>query len=300
MAYGGGCIIGAQIITTDKRYQNGWELLPTTEADAATYDRLEPTWPQYDGAWTPKDSGTAAYSSGPAGWWATLANDVAGSRHAFLVATPYTAQGGVNPSQMGIAWAQAGSYGSGSGRKYLYFRKSGSTSIGTSIRVDPDVGYSRWIIFDELSTNATSFCLDVIDRTPAASEHLIRVSEFTLLSYAEMTENQELVSYRRTRTAPSAVEIKTMDGAVRKYVTGSASTAISATWRWSDNGAIASKLDNILRYAQDSGSPLVVYVPSGIYYNGPFLDIVRATNEPTVTMPAPGIYELTIEGTCQP
>lgn len=128
----------------------------------------------------------------------------------------------------------------------------------------------------------------------------VRGAEISMAKIQEMPYNQELTSYRRTRTAPTATEIKTMDGAIRRYVTGNASTSISATFRWSDNGGIARNLSEILEQAKTNAWPLLVYVPAGIYYDGPFLDLVMPTNDPTPIMPTPGNYELTIEGPCQP
>ena len=116
----------------------------------------------------------------------------------------------------------------------------------------------------------------------------------------ELPYNQELVSYRRTQTAPTATEIKTMDGAVRRYVTGEATTSVDATFKWSDDGTLAHDLTLMLEEAKNKCKPLVLYMPKATYFNGPFLDLVVTTNDPTPIMPAPGVCELAIKGTCQP
>ena len=128
----------------------------------------------------------------------------------------------------------------------------------------------------------------------------VRCSEVASAKIVELPYNQELVSYKRMRTAPSAVEVKTLDGVIRRAQTGKASMSVIATFKWSDNGTIAQKLDQILELSQVNLFPLILYIPAGIYYNGPFLDLVIPRNNPAVTMPAPGVYELTIEGDCQP
>lgn len=124
--------------------------------------------------------------------------------------------------------------------------------------------------------------------------------EIASAKIVEVPYNQELTSYERRRTAPSMIEVTTLDGAKRQARTGNASTSIRATFKWSDDGTIAATVDGILELARINLYPLIVYIPAGIYYNGPWLDLVIPSNEPTVIMPAPGVYELTIEGKCQP
>lgn len=124
--------------------------------------------------------------------------------------------------------------------------------------------------------------------------------ECSLAVVQELPYNQELVSYRRAPTAPAVTEVKTLDGALRKITTGPASVMITATFKWSDDGTIAKNIGAILAEAKKQAKPLILYVPSNIYYQAAAIDLVYPTNEPTPIMPAPGVYELTIEGTCQP
>lgn len=124
--------------------------------------------------------------------------------------------------------------------------------------------------------------------------------EFVSVSLQEFPNNQELVSFRREIKNPSQQIIRTLDGSQRVFKTGPCSVEMSATWRWSDNGAFAATLNAQIDNAARYGCPFFVYIPAGIWFTGPFLDIVIPSVAPTITMPAPGVYEFTLTGECQP
>lgn len=156
------------------------------------------------------------------------------------------------------------------------------------LAIDPDIGTTyNYLLLDAYSSLAYArYDSNYLEATPTKCQI--------------MPNNQELVSYKRAQTAPTATEVKTMDGAIRRYITSPAGYNVSATWRWSDNGTTAANLAAILKEAMANAYPLIVYIPAGIYYDGAHLDLVVPTSDPAVTMPAPGVYELTIEGSCQP
>lgn len=194
----------------------------------------------------------------------------------------------------------------------IYTAQNATTNFGPS----PGI-YTQWV-FSETQTivrqppqkfynfilttqNPGPFLCLCNDGGGAVTPTSITTRECAPLLLVEFPNNMELVSYNRVRTAPTTVDYKTLDGAIRRYITGPATTSVSATWRWSDDGSVAKKLDEqILTTAKELASPLVLYVPAGIYFNGPFIDLVIPTNDPHPVMVAPGTYELTLEGSCQP
>lgn len=127
-----------------------------------------------------------------------------------------------------------------------------------------------------------------------------RFGELIGASLVELPQNQELTSFSREISNPTMQTIRTLDGSKRSILTGPPSVKMSATWRWSDDGTTAARVQTAIQNAATYGTPLVVYIPGGIWYQGPFLDYVWPDNIPAVTMPAPGVYEITISGECQP
>lgn len=262
MQYNGGCLIGVEML--------GGVSAPGTGAQ---------NWPFSDGAWTP----AADYYISASSYQITLPYISQGATNALLIDTAVPIH--LRPDQS-IPTNTYCLYVGGSANLTL---QSISDGRGHALYITTDGA------FETTTTNSRLF----YQSSSSVSSH-VQGAEISMAKIVEVPYNQELVSYRRTPSAPSSIEIKTMDGAVRRYVTGPASTTIAATWRWSDDGTIATQLGDILSLSKSYCYPLIVFAPAGIYYTGAALDLVIPANEPTVTMPAPGVYELTIEGTCQP
>ena len=293
MAYNGGCIVGVKAfedayVKLSNRSGSISGVTPTTlNGESSTTQSA--AWQCMDGAWTPAQNVERQQPSG--------------TMYAIIYANAPSLS--ILPS-WGLLFGYTTKQTAQSYNLHQYFTAASSSSgfasyNGVSVlNVQPLKLQSdrRRLLLDWPS--GTGYVAEQMRRSYNGTDAGACFTEAYGAYIQELPYGQELVSYRRTRTAPTATEIKTMDGAIRRYVTGSASTSVSATWRWSDDGTIATKLTEILRCAMETLQPLIVYVPAGIYYDGPFLDLVMPTSDPTITMPAPGVYELSLEGTCQP
>ena len=294
MAYNGGCIIGVELRGTQNRsliYLTGRDssvVGVTGNSIIAETGTIAARWPISDGAFTPMQDATDTSSYGTP-YAAALASD-----------------GLTGSSGWGLLADMGEKVAAYPMRTYC---KAQSTASTFSVVVPDEV--TATTIYDATPAQRTrTLAFNFGNNAGAvALQYSSPNSSYWRGAYwgevsgclvTELPNGPEIATYNRVRTAPSTVDYKTLDGAIRRYVTGPATTSISATFRWSDNGAVAAALDQYLTLAADNALPLVVYVPSGIYYNGPFLDLVVPTNNPHPTMPAPGVYELTIEGTCQP
>lgn len=289
MAYNGGCLIGVEQMGSPNPI-NFWATnsslannTPTTIL--ANAGIIAPTWQTNDGAWQPEQP---AYVSQASNWnWAgIIASCQTGAGQALLVT--YRAP----PIELApTSWSY-----------YSYPDTSTAPTAITPTVINlstSTTGRFRRLVLDMPFAYGQYFAMEGRAAAPTTYRGA-RWGEVSWANLQEIPNNQELVSYKRALTAPTAVEVKTMEGAIRRYITGPAGYNISATWRWSDNGTVAANLTDILTTATNNARPLVVYIPAGIYYDGAHLDLVVPTNDPAVTMPAPGVYELTIEGTCQP
>lgn len=283
--YNGGPIIG----TTLPNMNNvlGIFAPPTSFSVAGTRNGAQTNpWASKDGATSPAvDLSYGSSTTLGRNAWATT---TIGKGNSFFVARHIGTQSG------SVSWQLAQSIGD----SYAAYNPEIVQDVGNTVgqkrsllAVDSNWGTGinqyNYPIFNEYkSTEYARYDSNFLEAVTALCEPL--------------ENHQELASYRRTPTAPSITEIKTLDGAIRQVKTGVASTSINATFRWSDDGSHAAAIDNILALSRDNVTPLIVFVPGGIYYNGPFLDLVIPRNDPVVIMPAPGTYELTIEGDCQP
>lgn len=295
MAYSGGCLIGTKAAEDGRVYSvkfssRSASISGVTPSDLdAESTTLDAGWQTYDGAWTPAQNGertqtsnyqrAAVYASAPSlsvipSWGLLFGYETKLSAQVYNLHNFFSAAS----ASSGFATASTAQ-----GLAVQPLRLQSSTR-----RLDVDFPTGAAYVAEEMMRTFTGTVCGAL------------WEEAYVTFLQELPYNQELTTYRRTRTAPTATEIKTMDGAIRRYVTGAASTSISGTWRWSDDGTIAKSLGEILRIAAETLQPLVIYVPAGIFFDGPFLDLVIPTADPTITMPAPGVYELTIEGTCQP
>lgn len=295
MAYKGGCILGVKGAAENADYTlkfssrntsiNG--VSPNTLNGEST--TLDAAWQATDGAWTPAQNGERSQAS--AAQYATVYAKAPSLSLAtswgllFGYETKLSAQS-YNLHTYHYSTGASSGFQSASGAQGLSVRPLMLTSSTRRLDVDFPPG--------------AAYVAEQMQRSFSGTVCGALWQEAYIAFLQELPYNQELTTYRRTRTAPTSTEIKTMDGAIRRYVTGPASTSVNATWRWSDDGTIASAVSEILRIAAETLQPLIVYVPAGIYFDGPFLDLVMPTNDPAVIMPAPGTYEITIEGTCQP
>lgn len=287
MAYGdigATCIIGA-ILRAQSNYWCGLFGPPSTpEGCATSTSAMTNPWQIQDGSNTP-----ALYQ--------TYGSSTAVGKHAWG-AVNVTTPTGVNGIYVSRLYDSTAPTARWYGAQYY---NSAWTQSGTAKWIDWAASdQKRYLCIDSaIGTTYMYYMLDTYHSTEYA-RYDYGYGELDAARLVELPTTQELVSYRRTQTAPTQIEVKTMDGARRRYVTGVASTSIAATWRWSDDGTIAATLDLILSAAQSTADPLIVYTPAGIYHTGASMDLVVPDNSPAVTMPAPGVYELTIEGTCQP
>ena len=287
MAYNGGCIIGVELVSyIQPRYiaRDGQIIGQTPNALNSESTTTTANWTGQDGAFTPSQDASAsapygtpyasafAYVTAASGTFALLAEHTPPGTQSPYNVTTFAKSSGASYSFAKVAadYVAADAMFSNH-RRHLAFNFGAAQYVG--------VQYSS-----------------VVSSTYRGAEW----GEVAGADVVEIPNNQDLVSYKRQRTAPTYQEVKTLDGVKRRVITGPASTTFAATWQWSDNGQTAATLDKILAKAAETIAPLVVYIPAGIYYNGPFLDLVIPTNEPAVIMPAPGVYSLTIEGTCQP
>lgn len=120
------------------------------------------------------------------------------------------------------------------------------------------------------------------------------------IRFIETPNNVELISFRYQQKDDNSQTAKTLDGVQRVVTTGQPAADISATFRWSDDGTTARNLQELLYIASALCRPFLLWIPKGIYYAGPLLELLIPSSPPTITMPAPGVYEITIEGRCQP
>lgn len=287
MQYNGGCLIGVEYIGANVYAAQPPN--PTDYASAASASLTFPSWPAYDGSFTPSTlaTWTTALPTNTQWWAATAANSNANAIFASTVA-PRSQEFVTFYSTVSGSFSQIANEG----------LSVDGIAISNGVAVKNSATDCRALAYNHNGTAA----MVAYSSYPyiTTTKHACYCGELAQAQIVEIPNNQELVSYKRAQVAPTATEVKTMDGAIRRYVTGSASYTLSATWRWSDNGTTAATLSGIFRDAMANAYPLIVYIPAGIYYDGAHLDLVVPTNDPAVTMPAPGVYELTIEGSCQP
>lgn len=295
MAYNGGCLIGVKAAEDGRVFNVNFcsrsatisGVTPTTLNSETT--TVSASWQPNDGSWVPYQNCERTQSSNP-------------QRAAVYATAPSLS---VIPS-WGLLFGYETKLTAQAYNLHSYFTAASSSSgfvaannaQGLSVRPLKLQSSTRRLVVD--FPTGVAYVAEEMARSYNGSYCGACWQEAYVSFLQELPYNQELVTYRRTRTAPTSMDIKTLDGAIRRAVTGVASTSISGTWRWSDDGTIAKSVGEILRIAMETLMPLVVYVPAGIYYEGPFLDLVIPSSEPTITMPAPGVYELIIEGTCQP
>lgn len=292
MAYNGGCLIGTKAREnsapkyTSRNTSISGVTVSTLNSETTT---ATPDWTAGDGAWTPGQNCERSHSSGLqyTGCYMTMPN-VLQLKSNWGILCGYETQLTANAYNV----------------NYFYTAPSGgsfaATTAPTKLDVKPILGSSTsHIIALDYPTSAVSVALQMA-RSYAGTVSGCIWTECYGAYLQELPYNQELVSYRRIRTAPSSTTIKTLDGAIRKVATGLAATSVSTTFKWSDDGTIAEAVSDILRAAADNLTPLILYVPQAVYYGGACLDLIHPSSDPTITMPAPGVYELTIEGTCQP
>lgn len=309
MAYSGGCVIGCFFKNPHQYYAGAGGTPPATYNAASTggFSPQPQQWPFCDGANTPNRVVTTSIYMQQ--FW------VAGGGVTFSPLGDRTIENNINALYVSMPRGVVGGGGS------FTFAEASSASANFSIFATLSGGV--WsggggvtaIIGQHitgLSQQLSSFLAfgytggffrargDITGTGAIQIGEDLRMGEALAVWAQELPNTQELVSYSRRRTDPSMVEVKTLDGAIRRYITGPSSTSMSATWKWSDDGSIAKNLDQIIEQARQNAAPLLVVIPRKTYYNGPFIDLVYPTNEPHPTMPAPGVYELTIEGTCQP
>lgn len=252
-----------------------------TTALAAT-DTYPYDWPLYDSAFSPDfviSGGSLIYVYGvttPADTYSRLGN----LTKCLFYALDRTNSPGFSMPTIATA---------GSGGTY----SSGGTGLSLNAATTPGDYIQARVLVDLLSQYYWRLYF-------AAQIGYKTLRECSLAVAQELPYNQELVTYRRVPSSPAVTEIKTLDGALRKVITGPAAVTITATFKWSDDGTIAKNIEAILAEAKKQAKPLILYVPSNIYYQGAAIDLVYPSSDPTITMPAPGVYELTIEGTCQP
>ena len=310
MSYSGGCIIGVCLHDKQPVYFGGGGAMEGwyTKADVNTYATYktttnpQQTWQTFDNAWTPTTEiiNNYGYSIEPNVW--AVCEELHTWRRRTVAANAMLACGNIR-ANFSIT------------PKWVYASGLNTFAIATSVQ------YVRtsWRELHQDSAYLEAFCYLAVDwpagggggvynmygvefwddQGPATSSQSLW-REVAPVLMVELPYNQELTTYKRTDIAPSSEKVMTLDGASRRYITGSGSTTIDATWRWSDDGTIADKLADILAISMDAGAPLVVYTPRGTYFSGSFLDLVVCDTPPEVTMVAPGVYELHIVGTCQP
>lgn len=296
MAYNGGCLIGVGFKPNGQYYGSNSYLAtpPNSYASAAGASNLTQEWQLSDGATLPGSS-PGIYDYTQKMW-------VAGAE-AFY--DPVGAPSIYDKINAIFAHLPCGKISTGNITFYHEINSAYATITGTKLKGSQKSQVTKSYAeanFLALDYNRQAFCiyvnlsgygaLNIGDSWP--------ISEAVGAYIIELPYKQELVTYRRTVTSPAKVEIKTLDGSIRQATTGQSATNINATFKWSDDGTIAKQINQILVESKNNSKPLIVYIPAGIYYNGPYLDLVIPRNDPAVIMPAPGTYELTIEGDCQP
>lgn len=284
------CIIGVELLDQSVRslayYADQQSIFGRTPASIVSAGAtIAEQWPAYDGAYTPYQNATRSVTP-------------AGPNYAGII----TGGPALSAFNSGFLLYQR-TYNGTTTTPGLYTAASTSTAfsaqnlhaytVGDAITFKallydlPSVAYSA-LLGIEIPTASTT-------ATPGAYW-----GEAAWVRMQELPNNMELASFERRNDGPSLQRIKTLDGSIRQYSTGANAWHIRATFRWSDTGTVAAELMAIVAYAIGRAQPIVLYIPQGIYYSGPYLDLVILDSQPVVTMPAPGVYELTIEGACQP
>lgn len=286
MAYNGGCFIGVPIKQTYPIIIKNSQ--QTQLPGSATDDYTVQEWPLVDGGWSPylvqKYSEWLSYqvtayyhrmeTTGlPAGYKGVI----------------YGAKWVVNKPALAIQTTASNTYG-GVTPKEQTMLEDYVNNINS--------GHFLFI------TSANFYSFRIVETGQVSATNTVYgLSECAPVAGYELPNQEELVSFRRETTAPAAIEIKTLDGTIRKVSTGQPATTISARWQWSDDGTIKSFLAGILRYAAMQNYPLIIYLPGANWQqSGASIDLVwpSSGDYPVITSPAPGVYELTIEGDCQP
>lgn len=290
MSYGGGCLIGVEYVA--QNVYAGQSPNPDNFSAASSASLTFASWPAYDGAFTPKILASWRTSlPTTTEWWAvTSGNNKANALFAATV-VPGAEEQVVFYKTVSGSFARFGGVSSSPLRGVFISR-------GEGVTINAGTADCRTIMFDHDGSHAMISYASQPYVT--ARVHNCYCSELAQAQIVEMPNNQQLINYKRTQTAPTSIDIKTMDGAIRRYATGGASTDITATWRWSDDGELARKLTDILKDAVKNVYPLIIYIPQGLYYDESHLDLVVPNSPPAIIMPAPGVYELTIDGSCQP
>lgn len=307
--YGGGCIIGVEVPNAVTIYASDAGLSGKTiqqaQADKVAAGGDATAWPIDDGALTPyyDGTGTSANATSYAAWTSRNLSAIQGYAEGVLVKLK-PIDGTCFAGQVAPTWELYGAGGGGSTFSPRSFSVLSVQSVGGEYDEEAYLAPIKTLFcgFPSGQTvpNIAAQCaidnnyLQTVDKKGALWAEAVQVR------LVEPPNNLELASFRYQNNGPTVTQTKTLDGALRSFATGGNAIEIAATFRWSDDGTTAQALNAILKIAVQNNRPLVLWIPQGIYYDGPFLELVVPRTRPLITMPAPGVYELTIEGDCQP
>lgn len=303
MAYSGGCLFGWPVLLPQYQgtfnYVGGWTTSMAYMSPTTASANLQQAYGEtHDGCWRPLEWAVNDTPGGNTSFRRIITDKTRvlfGANFALLFSV-HNPQNPTLPTLPADAYTVYTALTAGSSfaaaTGYTVLRQSVS-SFGQG-----GVGAGERVLITDLPMGFTGIETDGLLSTWNGNGGLF--GELVGVSISELPNNQDLVSYRREIRNPSQKTITTLDGSKRIFVTGGAGVDISATWRWSDDGTLAKEISTTILRATSYGTPYFVYIPAGIWYGGPYLDLVVPTSTPTITMPAPGVYELTLQGECQP
>ena len=310
MAYSGGCIIGVEVplianktlSVTAYAVDGALSLYTKNEAYAfAKTDYNSPPWQLMDGSLTPKkaltSSGAPNYGMGAMCVPVIAANDLPYRQGLFVVASPPEGKQWYSGS-----WAAA--------PRCFGAAASGDVTIRDVTVTSLYAQMVNQIDWNPLENPVKALLCDYEDQSSWMTDFYVgfgvangmgcQWGEACPVRYIETPNNAELTSLRYQLRDEKKQTLVTLDGVHRVTSTGTVGAEIAATFKWSDDGTTANRLQQLFYIAQMLCRPLVIWLPAGIYYSGSLLELVYTSAPPVITMPAPALYEVTIEGVCQP
>lgn len=144
----------------------------------------------------------------------------------------------------------------------------------------------------------------VVPFTASSYPDPLQVEEVACANLVELQYNQALSSWTRTPGTVNSQTLTMQNGRTMQIITSKATDQISASYKWSDDGTLARQLYNIFTEIASTGSPLLWVPPVPDTNQG---SITNRTPEflvldsiPEISQTATTIWQMTINGRCQP